>query len=287
MPKDRGDYVSTYVAIVDDPDYKGLSPDAKLLFWTLQHWPEGNKVGIFAAFPDAIMDRTGLTKKAMTAAKTELQTSHHALWDGNFVWLRNRLRFSPELAWKNEKQMAGLKNELLGLPKTRLLSKFAEYYKTIGIPIEWDSIPSSTTLPSTTLSYPTLDEAKADAPPARRRSVSRSSGDRFPDLDTPENRAPIELYNAVFGTGITPTPGNLAASARVLALGYTLDQMRVAFEAVKGKTTAFAAWCSKKNREYEFLVRPNYENRKTGELQQGAIDKILNEIATGRKESAL
>lgn len=279
--------MSTYVAIVDDPDFKGLSSEARLLFWTLQHWPEGNKVGIFSAFPDALMDRTGLTKKALVSAKAELQAARYAIWDRNIVWLRNRLRYSPELAWKNEKQMAGLRNEVLGLPKTSLLNYFCEYYKGIGIPIEWDSIPISTTLPSTTLDYPTLDEAKAGAPSARRpRAVSKSSGDRFPDLDTPENRAPIDLYNAVFETDVQYIPGNLAASARALALGYTLDQMKAAFEAVKGKTTAFAAWCAKKNREYEFLLRPNYENRKTGELQQGAIDKILNEIATGRKEAS-
>jgi len=285
MPKDRGDYVSTYVAIVDDPDFKSLSSEARLLFWTLKHWPEGNKVGIFAAYPDALMERSGLTKRQILSAKAELQAGNVTLWDGNTVWIRNHLRFSPELAWKNEKQMAGIRNEILGLPKTSLLSHFAEYYKTIGIPIEWDSIPSSTILSSTTLSYPTLDVAKASpfSGPAR---VARRGRGSVPSLvlDTEQNRGPIDAYNAVFGTAVEYTPGNLRASSRAFELGYTLEQMRSAFDAVKGKSTAFASWCANKNREFGFLVRPDYTNNRTGEQQQAPIDKILNEIATGRRE---
>jgi hypothetical protein len=284
MPKDRGDYVSTYVALVDDPDFKSLSAEARLLFWTLKHWPEGNKVGIFAAFPDALMDRSGLGKRALLVAREELKAARVAYWDGNIVWIRNHLRFSPELAWKNEKQMAGLRNEILGLPKTSLLNNFVEYYKGLGIPIEWDSIPSSTTLFVPTLPDPIRTAAIGSA--RARRSVSVTSGASSPVNDTPENRAPIEAYNAVFGTRVGPTPGNLRASARAFEAGYTLDQMRQTFEAVKARATAFAAWCASHDREFEYLIRPDYVNGRTGKQEQSPIDKILNELATGRKESA-
>ena len=125
------------------------------------------------------------------------------------------------------------------------------------------------------------EQIRAEIDGARRRT-SVTAG---PSNDIPENRAPIEAYNATFGTKLGSTPGNLRAAVRAFEAGYTLEQMRQTFEAVKARASAFAAWCASHDREFEFLIRPDYTNKRTGNREQAAIDKILNELATGRKES--
>jgi hypothetical protein len=101
---------------------------------------------------------------------------------------------------------------------------------------------------------------------------------------TDELQAPIRLYNEIFGTKIElETPGNLKAAERALDFGYTLEHMRRAFEAVKGKKTDAARWCYDHNREFEYLVRPQHKHYRTHELVPGRIDVILNELATGRR----
>jgi hypothetical protein len=101
--------------------------------------------------------------------------------------------------------------------------------------------------------------------------------------DTPDNRTAINAYNEILGTRIDYTPGNLSAAGRAYRFGYTLEQMRRVFLAVKNQETDSAAWCFQKKREFEYLVRPEHRHYKTQEPTPGRIDVILNELATGAK----
>lgn len=94
----------------------------------------------------------------------------------------------------------------------------------------------------------------------------------------------VNAYNEVFGTKLESGPGNLKAARRALAEGYSLEAIRSVFVAVRDKTTETAAWCHGHNREFEYLIRPAY--KKAGEPTQGPLDKIPNELATGRKATA-
>lgn len=124
----------------------------------------------------------------------------------------------------------------------------------------------------------------ATAPGGRRRPKKQEVSEN----DTPERRALIDAYNAVLsapGKQIGYTPGNLKAAGRALAEGYTLEHCKTVFEAVKAGATIQARWCKENNREFEYLVRPPYKHHRTGEVVQGPLDKIHNELATGRKAS--
>lgn len=128
------------------------------------------------------------------------------------------------------------------------------------------------------------------APEQNLQSIDqiRSELDRIPSESEAEAAPPpavvaVELYNATFGTRIGNTPGNVKAVNRALGEGYTLETFRTVFEAVRDGTTQTAAWCAENNREFEYLIRPAYRKHGTGELIQGPLDKIPNEIATGRK----
>jgi hypothetical protein len=144
--------------------------------------------------------------------------------------------------------------------------------------------------PSLGAPYPRAEQSRAEldqggdrVPAHPRRVASRSSGAQRPDLDAPENRAPIDAYNAVFGTKIGYTPGNLRAAARALEAGYSLEHIRGVFQAVRERKTPTAVWCAENNREFEYLIRPPYKHIRTHELIQGPLDKIPNEQATGRR----
>ncbi|MBI3932398.1 MAG: hypothetical protein HY317_03205 [Acidobacteria bacterium] len=95
----------------------------------------------------------------------------------------------------------------------------------------------------------------------------------------------VDAYNQVFGTRLSHTAGNLKAARRALDGGYTLGQMRAVFEAVKARSTETARWCAEHNRAFEYLIRPTYRHRQSGEMVQGPLDKITNELGVARPEA--
>lgn len=122
-------------------------------------------------------------------------------------------------------------------------------------------------------------------PPSKPEAVTDTDTESVTDTETeaPEGAEVVAAYNATFGTRLGLTPGNLKAARRALSEGYSVDAMREVFEAVRDGTTSTAAWCAKNNREFEYLVRPPYKHRETREMVHGPLDRIPNEIATGRR----
>lgn len=118
---------------------------------------------------------------------------------------------------------------------------------------------------------------------APSKSKSKSGRQEQEQELEPAARAAVDAYNATFGTRITLTPGNLRAAVRAFEAGYSLEQMATVFQAVRVHSTATARWCAEHNREFEYLIRPPYKHTRTQEIVNGPLDKILNEIATGRK----
>lgn len=118
----------------------------------------------------------------------------------------------------------------------------------------------------------------ASAGKSKRRSVQKPETD-----DDPELRAYVDAYNTILGGRITYSPGNLRASARCKAAGYDVEHVKTVFQAVKERATLTADWCHANNREFEYLIRPAYKHNRSQELIYGPLDKIPNELATGRK----
>jgi electron-transferring-flavoprotein dehydrogenase len=48
------------------------------------------------------------------------------------------------------------------------------------------------------------------------------------------------------------------------------------FRAVSGRETPTAVWCLENNHDFEYLIRPPYKHRKTGEMVVPPFDKITN-----------
>jgi len=130
----RGYYRSTYCVLLDDADFQKLSPEARLLFWTMKHSPSNNRAGIYVFYHGAIEAQSGLDREAIDRAMDALANPSEGVpkaWiylDRNVVWLRNQLKFDPTFSFANRNHVAGIKKDMEKLPGTELSNKFIEYY---------------------------------------------------------------------------------------------------------------------------------------------------------------
>jgi hypothetical protein len=283
-PEDRGPFVSVYGALIDSPEYDALSRDGASVLWTLKCSPENGITGIMRVFPDQIARRSKIKAKWVPGALRELEESNWIKTEGSWVWIRNHLRFDPYFRPDNPNHVTGLVRKMAALPRIGLVCEFIRYYKSLGFlppelecrgrnpdPVSVSVTTSVTTTTAVTVSARVRGRAKAAANPAASNA----------ELASPEYRALIDAYNAAFESKIGYSPGNLKAAARMFVAGYTLDQAVTVFDAVKESRTATAAWCHDQNHEFEYLVRPTYV--KHGQQVTPSLDKVLNELATGRR----
>jgi len=126
--EDRGEWRGTYRAILSDPDYQRLAPDAKLMLWTLLHYPGGNMAGVLMPHLDVLRGYTGLTERRAKVSLDELELAEWIVRQGPVLWIRNALRFDVGKPLRDSKKVAGIQRILRGLPPCSLLWSFAEYY---------------------------------------------------------------------------------------------------------------------------------------------------------------
>lgn len=282
MPKDRGSYTSVYTVLLDSPEYDALSLHAAAVWWALKLCPEANQCGVFRVFDDQLSHRSKVPLEWVPGALQELQAADWIRLSGRWVWLRNHLRWNPAYHPGNPNHVAGLIQKISGLPKIPLVREFVTYYQALNyLPadLESEALNSDTSPPiaiaNAVAGTGTETIAEAGAPSGRKSKEAANSA-----TDTRETRALVDAYNAVFNAKITYSPGNLKAAVRYYTEGYVLEDALALFEAVvqcKGPT---AAWAYKNNHEFEYLVRPTYA--KGGQTVQAMVDRVLNELATGR-----
>lgn len=292
MAKDRGWYAATYAAQIDSPEWVKLSLNAAAVWWALKNCRDNNRAGIFPVFREMVACRAKISHEAAQNALRELEAERWILMEGvppgmTWVWLRNHLRYDPTFTPENEKHVKGLIADIEGMPHIGLVAAFVDYYKSLNyLPadFQWkvsrdDSLSMGIVIPFDSQTTPDHSDTTT------KTSTKRGARAKPPvaTLDSPENRAPIDAYNLAFGANLGHTNGNLQAVARAYADGYTLEQFREVFRAVTEGATPTAEWCKRNNRDFEYLIRPPYRHRRTGETVMGPLDKIRNELASGVK----
>lgn len=130
----RGSYRGAYSALVEDQDFQRLSPPARHVLLTLRLSPQNNAASMFRIYPDILASQTGYVAIDLDAALAELQCSPSPArpWvflDGPVLWIRNGLRFDPNINLSNANHRIAVLRALAGLPKTRLLARFCKYYR--------------------------------------------------------------------------------------------------------------------------------------------------------------
>lgn len=176
----RGDYRAVYSVIVDSDEYKALSKDGKLLFWGLKH--SLGLSGIDVLFDDQLAERAGLTMAELPAARQELVAGGWLEVEGRVHWLRNGLRFEPNVSVAHAKQRAGIERHLRGLPKGLIANRMAAYY---GI-----TPPFPDTLPEgSTKSIERVPEGSAKGPEAGEPLTLAVDGEGEPEPEREAVRA--------------------------------------------------------------------------------------------------
>ncbi len=90
---------------------------------------------IFPLYIEPIEKQTGLSRKVIEKALDALCDTRWITIDDGIVWVRNGLKFDPNISLKNENQVKAIKKNLLGLPKSKLVVDFCQYYG-LEIPYE-------------------------------------------------------------------------------------------------------------------------------------------------------
>jgi hypothetical protein len=159
LVSNRGAYRGCFTSLVDDPDYQLLKPNARLVLLTLRLSPACGPAAIFRSYPAVVAEQSGLDLDAVELAEKELETSPDAerpwiLRQGGIVWIRNALRYDPNIRLADPKHRIAIERAVAGLPRLEIVARFCDYYgiarpfvdppKGLGRPSEDLSPPSTT-----------------------------------------------------------------------------------------------------------------------------------------------
>ena len=109
---DRGKHQSIHTALIDDPTFQKLTPEAKLCFFTLKLMLGAAGIDVVRAHQLAIAEVTGLQVEAVRTALRDLENAGFLMIESNVLWLPNGLRFNPALNLDNENHRKSIKTHL-------------------------------------------------------------------------------------------------------------------------------------------------------------------------------
>jgi hypothetical protein len=129
----RGVYRGVFSSLIDDPDYQRLTPSARLVLLTLRLCSQAGAAAIFRVYVVVLAEQTGLEVVDVEKALGELacSPSPEKPWiyqDGPVVWVRNALRYDPNLRLADEKHRKGVERAVAALPRLGIVARFCRYY---------------------------------------------------------------------------------------------------------------------------------------------------------------
>lgn len=125
---DRGKHQSIHTALIDDPTFQKLTPDAKLCFYTLKLMLGAAGIDVVRAHHLALAEVTGLDSEAVRTALRDLILAGFLLIQQNVLWLKNGLRYNPALNLDNDNHRKSVRTHIEGLPALEIVNAFANMY---------------------------------------------------------------------------------------------------------------------------------------------------------------
>jgi hypothetical protein len=178
---DKGYFRSVYSILWDDPDFRKLSSDAKLVFVCLKTCRLNNIAGVFSFGKGGqytISELTGLSFERVTRALDTLSRGDWASYADGILWIRNSLKFDPFIDVANENHQKAIEDVLKTLPRSPLIANFRKYYNLNSIIVSpTDTLPDSPTdSPPPPPSIPIPDQrAEAEAVSEPRKETESES----------------------------------------------------------------------------------------------------------------
>lgn len=189
--KERGTYRSTYAVMLDDGDFQKLPPEARHLFHVIKNTRLNNMAGIFVCDAGGLVtlaQQTGYTIKGIRRGIDTLSKGNWIVYDGVILWVRNQLKFDPNVVLNNPKHTSGVLNVLKSLPRSEIVVKYCDYYR-LAYPFDTlsytPSIPPRITETDTETDTEPETETDTETDCAKpRRQQPRMSFDEFRASET-------------------------------------------------------------------------------------------------------
>lgn len=130
----RGVYRGIFSSLIDDPDYQKLSSDARLVLLTLRLSAQAGAAAIFRVYVAVLAEQTGLESRDVEKALAELATSPSSekpwvVQEGPVVWVRNALRYDPNIRLADPKHVKSIERAVAALPRLAIVANFCRYYQ--------------------------------------------------------------------------------------------------------------------------------------------------------------
>jgi hypothetical protein len=129
----RGVWRAIYTTIWDDPEFRKLTANEKLVFLNLRTSPLSNIAVLYPYYVETLECQTGIRRKQIQKALRALIEANWISVEDGLVWVKKGLRFDPCVVLTNEKHLIAVKNAILSLPKSQIVRDFIDFYK-IEIP---------------------------------------------------------------------------------------------------------------------------------------------------------
>lgn len=134
---ERGEYRPIYIVITDTPEFQALSPMARLLWYTLKM--RLGPSGIDVAYDEPLSEQSGIPTVEIDQYRDELVEGGWLAVQHRVHWLRNGLRYEPNLSLAHDNHRKGVAKHLSGLPRLAIVERFATYY---GVDAPFAGAPS-------------------------------------------------------------------------------------------------------------------------------------------------
>ncbi len=271
---DKGEYRGIYVALPDSWEFQQLSADARAIFYPLKL--KLGKAGIDAFYPEVLPRLTGIPFEGVSKALQELEEKRWLIVEQNIYWIRNGLRFEPNMPLSNTNGRKGIANHLKTLPNLAIVRDFARYYD-LGDVFE---IPAEAT-PSEGGSKPlrateTETETETDIPPgvAHAREPLESEVEPFVGYgDLPDEAPPSDFHLA--DDDLVAVPGDTGAKVIALRPPRTIEDVPFRHQDWEGRVSGNVVL-----REW-INLQPTPPSRRDRDRYGAACKTLADEHTTG------
>lgn len=129
----RGIWRAIYCSLWDDPDFQRLTVSEKLLLLNLRTTRLSSAICIYPYYLEAIQRQTSLSRVTIESGLKKLCESGWIEVEAGIVWVKNGLKYDPNITLSNENHAIFIKTEIQSLPKLKIVKNFCDYY---GIDID-------------------------------------------------------------------------------------------------------------------------------------------------------
>jgi len=131
---DKGYWRAIYISLWNDKEFQALSPNDKLVLLNIRTSPLSNRACIYPFYTEAIRKQTGLPECAIKDSIDMLKLTGWIEEEEGIVWVKNALRFDPNISLKSIDHVTKILTDIKGLPKLKIVQDFLEFYGLSNYP---------------------------------------------------------------------------------------------------------------------------------------------------------